>query len=270
MKLILSNRGIIRDENFADFESGSVKVVYEVIRMIDGVALFLEDHFARLTNSVKMTGFELPFGLNEFRNLASELVQINQQKIGNVKFSCWQSPTGIEWTIQFIPHSYPEADVYLHGVDTDLLFAERENPNAKVVQSKIRETANRMLSELKLYEVLLVDQRGKITEGSRSNVFFVKQGVFYTAPVSDVLVGITRQKVIGCLKKLEFQLIEKAVLADEISQFDAAFLTGTSPKVLPVRSIGKTQFKSNDWRLQKLMEKYDQEILEYIELNRSF
>jgi len=126
-----------------------------------------------------------------------------------------------------------------------------------------------MIEELKLYEVLLVDRDGNITEGSRSNVFFVKAEVFYTAPESKVLVGITRQKVIECLRQLNFKLVEKSVSAVEISQFDAAFLTGTSPKVLPVNSIGKQVFNTQTVVLQKLMKSYDESIATYIEKAKS-
>lgn len=104
-----------------------------------------------------------------------------------------------------------------------------------------------------------------ITEGSRSNVFFVKDEIFYTAPESKVLVGITRQKVIECLRQLNFELVEKAVSAAEISQFDAAFLTGTSPKVLPVSLIGKLRLNIQVLVLQKLMKSYDDKIDAYIE-----
>jgi len=107
-----------------------------------------------------------------------------------------------------------------------------------VIQATIREGANKMIADQKLYEVLLVNRDNLITEGSRSNVFFVKDNVFYTAPASSVLVGVTRKKVIECLYKLEYMLVEEAVISSEIGNYDAVFLTGTSPGILPVQSIG--------------------------------
>jgi len=117
----------------------------------------------------------------------------------------------------------------------------------------------------------LVDRDGMITEGSRSNVFFVKGDVFYTAPASMVLEGITRQKVIECLTKLAFPVVEQAVKGNEIDKFDAAFLTGTSPKVLPVSAVGKQMFDVRNNAILKLMDIYNQMIQNYIrnELNLS-
>ena len=103
-----------------------------------------------------------------------------------------------------------------------------------------------------------------ITEGSRSNVFFVKDDVFYTAPAFQILVGITRQKVVDCLNGLNYPLIEQAVKASEMNQFDAVFLTGTSPKVLPVKSIGDLIFDARLSSVKKLIEHYDKLITQYI------
>jgi branched-chain amino acid aminotransferase len=212
---------------------------------------------------------QLEMDFFEFKSAIRELVKLNQTVAGNVKFEFSADSNERRWAIRFIPHSYPSWHQYQNGVSADLLFAERVNPNAKVIQHTVREKSNQMIKELKLYEVLLVDRDGLITEGSRSNVFFVKDEVFYTAPESKVLVGITRQKVIECLRQLNFKLVEKSVSAAEISQFDAAFLTGTSPKVLPIRLIGKLRLNTQVLVLQKLMKSYDDKIDAYIEKEKA-
>jgi branched-chain amino acid aminotransferase len=191
-------------------------------------------------------------------------VRLNHIKNGNVKFVLAEFEKVNHWSFSFIPHSYPDANDYEQGVKAQLLFAERENPNAKIIQNVIRERANQMIADQKLYEVLLVDRDGLITEGSRSNVFFVKGNRFYTAPAYQVLVGVTRQKVLQCLTELGFTIVEEAVLASEINTYDAAFLTGTSPKVLPVRSIGKQLFNTQLLVVNELMNQYNSMIDNYI------
>jgi branched-chain amino acid aminotransferase len=86
-----------------------------------------------------------------------------------------------------------------------------------------------------------------------------------------VLVGITRQKVLDCIKTLGFCIIEQAVSKAEISEFDAVFLTGTSPKVLPARVIGKQMFDVQNNAVLRVMDSYDQLIQCYIqdELNQN-
>lgn len=264
MNLVLSNEGLKFDSFFLETLIKTDLSVYEVIRIIDGVALFLEDHFDRLNRSMQIHGLILPMDFQDFKQNIAVLANQNQKTEGNVKFIYSVDCENIRWAFSFIPHTYPTIESYQEGVLTDLLFAERLNPNAKVIQSVIRDKANQMISDRNLFEVLLVDRDGMITEGSRSNVFFVKSNVFYSAPASMVLEGITRQKVIDCLKRLGFQVIEQAVLKDEIVDFDAVFLTGTSPKILPVKAIGKQLFDVRNNATLRLMESYDEMIWDYI------
>ncbi|HAQ18662.1 MAG TPA: aminotransferase class IV [Prolixibacteraceae bacterium] len=264
MEKVVSNAGVVGEKEFWNeiFETGHS--VYEVIRIINGTALFCEDHFERLLVSSQLGNFNFRMEFSEFQTHISELISQNQKLNGNVKFLFSETEHQNYWVFSFIPHNYPTSEAYLHGVNTDLLFIERENPNAKLIQNSVRFEADQMIAERNLYEILLVDRHHKITEGSRSNVFFVKDEVFYTAHDTQVLPGITRQKIIVCLKKLGFEVIEVAVAASEISQFEAAFLTGTSPKVLPIRSIGNQKFKTQLPSVQKLMNMYDQMIEEYL------
>ena len=271
MNLILSNEGLIHETSYPDISYYSIQTVYEVIRVIDGVALFLEEHFLRLEISMQIQGLLLQMSYSDFKQNMAKLIRLNQMMEGNVKFVYSVAEGNVHWAFRFIPHNYPISENYQFGVTTDLLFAERQNPNAKVIQVGIRNLADQMIADRKLYEVLLVDRDGMITEGSRSNVFFVKSDVFYTAPDSMILVGITRKKVFDCLKELGYTIVEEAVSATEIDDFDAVFLTGTSPKILPVVSIGKRLFDVQNPAVVRLMDGYNLMIQNYIgkELNNS-
>lgn len=261
MVYIVTNNGIIKGNAL---QISADRPVYEVIRVIDGIALFLECHFERLVSSVQIRGLQLEMGFSEFRHHISELTKINRKLNGNVKFVLYEAENINQWSFTFIPHIYPSPNDYLMGVETGLLFAERDNPNAKIIQNTISEIANQMITDKKLHEVLLVDRNGMITEGSRSNVFFVKGNRFYTAPTTKVLVGVTRTKVMECLVELNFTIIEEAVSISEIGTFDAIFLTGTSPKVLPVHCIDNIQFQAKNFFVEKLMARYDLKIETYL------
>lgn len=265
----ITETGVFSSDDLVLRKMNSEDAVYEVVRVMDGVALFLFDHFLRMCASLRSQGFEPLWSFSEFKEKVEALIAVNQRTEGNIKIVFLPCSDGPGQFFAFISHSYPTPEMYEKGVSVGLLFAERKNPNAKVIQSSVRERANQMIQEKSLYEVLLVDRGGAITEGSRSNVFFVKAGVFYTAPEIMVLVGITRQRVIDCIKSLNFEIVEKAVAADEIGDFEAVFLTGTSPKVLPIRAIGDLQFKVDHPKVQRLMKRYDQLIDEYIKNAKS-
>ncbi len=264
MNKIITHEGLISESDFQSETFNSDRTIYEVIRVIEGVGIFLEDHFHRLLKSIQTQSIQSDMNFGDFRQKIEELVLINKKLDGNVKFVYLASESNTQWAFYFIPHYYPTVDDYRNGVSTNVLFIERKNPNAKIIQNTIREKANQLIADQNLYEVLLVNRDGQITEGSRSNVFFIKNDVFFTAPESMVLVGITRQKVIECIRQLGFSILEEAVPKSDIFRCDAVFLTGTSPKVLPVRSIGNQKYPTSLKAVSDLMNIYDKMIVQYV------
>ena len=119
--------------------------------------------------------------------------------------------------------------------------------------------------DLGLYEVLLVDNDHNVTEGSKSNTFFVKGNTIVTAMAQDVLCGITRLQIVSLIHSLRIPLEERKIHLSELSDFDAAFISGTSPKVLPIRSVESIEYKVDNPIVQKLSEAYNKSISNYIE-----
>lgn len=233
--------------------------IYEVLRVKDGIPLFLEDHLIRFYNSAKIAGKTLRFSENQIETFLNRLIRKNNIQEGNILISC-----KINLKAFFISHSYPTIEMYKNGVVCGILKAERENPNAKVFQTSVRQKANNLIVEKGFYEVLLVDHQNRITEGSRSNVFFIRGNEIFTAPQNKVLLGITRQKTIDRAEKLGFKVIEKEISYADISTFQAVFITGTSPKILPLKQIENVVFDVENKLVRELMNSFDECIDEYI------
>lgn len=233
--------------------------VYEVIRVLEGIPLFLEDHLDRMYQSAILAGKIIPFSKEKIIEILAELIKVNDVKEGNVLLSC-----KINLKAFFISHNYPSADMYKDGVVCGLLHAERMNPNAKVFQTKVRELANQLISEKGFYEVLLVDQHNSVTEGSRSNVFFVKGSNLITPPAGQVLMGVTRQKTLQCAALIGINRKEEKVDLSGLHDFDTLFITGTSPRILPVRQVEDYRFDPKNPIVRQLMESYDSMINDYV------
>jgi len=233
--------------------------IYEVLRVEHGVPLFLEDHLLRFYNSASLAGKTIPFNQEQVSLFVLKLIRGNQVLYGNILLSCKENLKAF-----FIPHKYPDSKWYETGVPCGILKAERENPNAKVFQTPVRQKADEMMEKQDLYEVLLVDHLNRITEGSRSNVFFVKNDSLLTPPGNEVLLGITRQKTILLAKKAGIPVLEQDVPLADLSHFQAAFITGTSPKILPVSQIDNNKFDPQNSLVKSLQNKYDELIKNYV------
>jgi branched-chain amino acid aminotransferase len=233
------------------------KVAYEVIKIIDNAPLFLEGHFARLQTSTEKARIPLYKSKTEIARFITLLSQENQIDTGNVEILV---STNL-FLIRFIPHFYPPLKLYEDGISVGFYYAERSNPNAKIKNRRLRESINKKLIKKQLYELILVSRQGNITEGSRSNVLFIgKDNKIYTAPESQILKGITREEVLKICKRLNFELVEKTITKKDLKNFDSAFITGTSPGILPIKSINNQRFSIENGILKKVMNEYQKAV----------
>lgn len=241
------------------------KVVYEVVRLIDGKPLFWHDHFLRLVESCNIAKIDFNLSLAALTKALQELVTANHAQSINFKIEVFETNAILHYRIFLIPIHYPDIKLYKSGVSLGLMQAERKNPRAKVVNTPVRDKANRLIAEDDYFEVLLVNAKGEITEGSRSNVFFIKGSTLITPPVAVVLPGITRGQVMKIALQLGFTVEENTVTVSELPTFDLAFITGTSPMLLPAASVGNLNYNPDNAIFKSLLNEYRQRVA--IDLN---
>jgi len=244
------------------------KSLYEVIRIINGVPLFLENHLDRLYNSAKITNLEIGYDLEEIKAIIAKLIEYNDIENGNVKivFNYKEgNQVNKNFLAYYITHSYPTKEQYENGVPVILYHGERNNPNAKVINTAFREKVDEEIRNQKVYEAILVDRDGNITEGSKSNIFMVKENEVITAPLEAVLPGITRQTIINLCAELGIRISEQKINFNDLKGIDGLFISGTSPKVLPINIVNDINFKSSSNKvIGSIMEAYDNNIEKYV------
>ncbi len=258
------HNGILSDA-FDLRHSDSSIIIYEVIRVMDGVCLFIEDHIARLMNSARLAGERLPLSEPQFILSLNELVAANNIRQGNIKLVIEMAGGNKNYSAYFITHYYPSSEQYINGVKVVALKAERTNPNAKIWQSELKQKVDLMLKDKSIYEVALFDYDGFITEGSKSNLFFVKDDAVVTAPYNRVLPGVTRKYVLQACIRLKIDINENCLHYRELPSLQAAFISGTSPKVLPIAKIDTYNVPVKNDLLRTIMNEYDTIVNEYLQ-----
>lgn len=275
--------------------------IYEVIRVENNIPLFFTDHLLRFENSLKKLDLtwtslkhtsikpnvprqftsHLYYSANKYTNI-NDKVQgsdftpsrlliaihqlINSKTIidGNIKISCFVNTMAeCQYYIYPITSSYPTPQMYTEGVLTDLFDAERDNPNIKIGSTEVRKNANSEIKKKQIFETLLVNHNGLITEGSRSNVFFIIDNTIYTAPSEQVLEGIIRKKVLEIIKSSAIHFKMECINISQLNKVESAFLTGTSPRILPINKIGDLNLDVDNPILRELMQKLNTAIQAY-------
>ena len=259
LKYILNTRELPVSE-FNDDILQSGKVVYEVIRVEEGVPLFVEDYLDRLEKTIHLSGINVDLSRNHILESILRLIRINDHKSGPVKLML----SSDDFLLHYMKPYLPDTDGYISGVKTIFMHEERINPNAKVWNAVFREKIIAALKQSGAYEAILVSKNQEITEGSRSNVFFVKGDELFTAPASTVLPGITRMKVLKACSLVGIKVNEVPLPFGEIRNFESAFLTGTSRKVLPICQIDDLIFHADNELVKTISAKFEEITAGYI------
>ncbi len=238
--------------------------VYEVIRIVEGIPLFIEDHLDRLESSFRISKRTYRFEREKLIKLTHRLVSINQCEEGAVKYIFDESG----YILHLMKLYLPKPHEYKTGVKTIFFEAERQTPNAKVWNGFLREKIVKAMQDKDAYEAILIDQEGFITEGSRSNVFFIREDKVFTTPSDLVLQGITRQKVMMICRNLSISVTEERVGKSKVSDYDALFLTGTTRKIVVVRSIDECSFSVENDLVKLITHEFEQLVADYVRKSR--
>jgi branched-chain amino acid aminotransferase len=229
--------------------------IYEVIRIIRGLPVFYYDHIERLETSTRLQKKIMLAGSDELRRNILTLVKSEKRKEINLKV-VFNYNKSDNYLIYLIESSYPTHEQFKNGVKGVLFNAVRKDPESKVIDHKLRTGIYHKLMHDGAYEALLVNNANCITEGSRSNIFFIKEQSLFTAPENTVLNGITRKHIIEICRENNIEINFTCIKSDKIYEYESAIMTGTSPTVLPFCCIDKTRFNVSNALISMLRYMY--------------
>lgn len=238
--------------------------IYEVFKVENGIPLFLEDHIDRFYESALIDNYNLGFSRKVLLQRLKSLIESNKLKNGNVRFQYVNHPELgyfiMAW-VAFRPH--PSKNDIENGIQLKSFQGNRTTPHSKRVNLPLWQAAEKIISA-DIAEVLLVTENGLVTEGSRSNIFFVKGEKLFTPPNSLVLKGITREKIIELAKTNNISFNEKNLHLNELGDYDACFLSSTSKSVLHIKKIDGFEFSVPHALIRKIELLYDNLAKQYL------
>jgi branched-chain amino acid aminotransferase len=232
--------------------------VFEGERAYGGEIFKLAEHTARLYDSAKMLGFEIPYSQQQINDACRETLRRGKLSDAYVRPVAWRGSEAMgvsaqhnrinvaiaawEWPSYFKPEDR------LKGIRLDIAEYRRPDPMTAPSKSKASGlymicTLSKHAAEQKGYaDALMYDWRGQVAEATGANVFFVKDGVLHTPTADCFLDGITRRAVMALAQKRQIKVVERAIMPEELAGFEQCFLTGTAAEVTPVSEIGPYKF----------------------------
>ena len=214
--------------------------IFDFFRIMSGRPIFLMDHLDRFLASAQKMGIQHSYSKETLKLLIEELATMSKDECLGVKMilTAGDSLNGFdpigESNLYILPQVFSFADP-VRGMKLMSIEYQREMADIKSLNYAF---ALRNWAEVKAKgfdDVIYHTHAHGVSESSRSNLFFVKDGVFHT-PQSNILEGITRKHVMDLIQQ-KYTLKLGDYSLEEFMQADEVFTTGSTKRVVPITQI---------------------------------
>lgn len=233
--------------------------VFETFRWKGSPPVYLDKHIDRMEIGSEFLSIPFP-GKRRIKTAVEEAVKTSKIADAYVKV-CLLSSGGMKF------HERAKEGCVL--VIVREYEPQKENMRAHVVQ--MRRTSSSPLLRVKSVnylenvlarreamekcydEAIFLNERGEVTEGSSTNIFWVKKEVLHTPAVEcGLLPGITREALISLAPKMGLNVVEGRFRLDEVISSDCVFLTNSLVGMVALTCVDKTDVKLDEKMFAKL------------------
>lgn len=233
--------------------------VFEGERAYAGRIFKLTEHSQRLAASAETLGFALPCSVEDVDRACDEVLRANNITDGYVRPIAWRGSEmmGVSAQTSRIHlaiaawnwGSYFSEEARQKGIRMCTSPWRRPAPQCAPVHAKASGlymicTLSKHKAEADGYhDALMLDWRGQIAEATGANIFLaMPDGRLHTPTPDCFLDGITRRTVIDLARSRGIDVVERAIMPDELRDAREVFLTGTAAEVTPVGEIDSYRF----------------------------
>lgn len=226
--------------------------VFEGERAYAGSIFKLREHTERLIASGRILGFEIPWSAEQIDAACREVLAANNLTDAYVRPIAWRgteqlSVSAQQTTIHLAIACWAWPNLFgadrMTGVRLGMAPWKRPHPETAPTASKAAGlymigTLSKHAAEAAGFDdALVLDWRGRVSEATGANIFFVMDGAVHTPTPDCFLDGITRRTVMSIARRHQMTVIERTIELDELPRATEVFLSGTAAEVTPVREI---------------------------------
>jgi len=222
--------------------------VYEVTAVVRGKLVDYEPHMERLDRSLKEIEMAWPCSKDELKAMHMELIRRNNLDQGWVYMQVtrgsadrdFKFPKDVKSTLigfTQVKNLLDNADART-GVKVitvpDIRWVRRDIKSVMLLAPVLGKQA---AAKAGAFEAWMIED-GKVTEGTSSNAYIVKDGKVITRPISNhILAGVTRRGLLKLAREHDVTIEERLFTPEEAYAADEAFLTSSSNFVMPIVEI---------------------------------
>lgn len=221
--------------------------LFETLKIVNGTIIFMEEHFNRLRKGCTELGLHFNYDLKNLQKYAEELIRLNSIFFGSLKILYLKNKNQYDLLITTNENIYT-VEKYMKGFHICIASAKR-NPHSKLTYIKsnnylenLMEKANANMKGFD--EAIYFNVDDNLSEGSYTNIFFVRDNTVYTPSIScGLLPGIMRDKVIDLINKLSIKLEIGQFHKEDLLGAEEIFLTNSLMEIMPVTKLEEKIFR---------------------------
>jgi len=248
--------------------------VYELIPVYNGKPFLLNDHLDRLDASLSLIGMKKY--TSQTLSISKIIAEIISKNNLSNSFVYIQITRGIQNQRQHVFNTKINPTVLVMSQNYKTFNDEEIKKGFKAVihddyrWSRANIKCTSLLGNVLLknyaenndaYETILTRDK-KITEGSASNVFFVKNKEILTPKLgNNILSGITRNLILATLNKNKFNTQECDIHVDDIENMDEVWCSSSTNSVVPIikinnKDVGTGKVGNFSKEIHRLIQEY--------------
>lgn len=243
--------------------------LFETMKVVNGVPLFLKDHVDRLVRGCAILGLNAGpvFDYEKLKGIVTQLLDKNNVLNARVRLTVFRDGDGLYfttsdrcfWHISCLESEQGYYETNKFGINLGVFNEEVKTTgklsNVKTLNSLVYIVAATYAQKHSFDDVLISNTRGNFIETVSSNLFVFKDGNLNTPPLSDgCLEGVLRKNVIRISETNGLKCIETSVDTDMLNNADEILLTNVIKGVQWVKNFNGNSYSGQiSEKLNKLL-----------------
>lgn len=227
--------------------------VFEGIRFYNRSAFRLAAHLRRLSDSARAIRLTIPYDYATLAEATKAVIAASAAENGYIRLVVTRGPGDLGLD----PDSCHRPNVFLIAAPLRIVSDAVRSQGARLIIASTRRLAadgldprikslnylNHVMARTEANlagadEAVMLNQHGRVAEGTADNVFAVRNGRLWTPPAFEgALEGITRGLVLELARAEGLDCHESPLTAYDLYTAEECFLSGTGAELIPVREI---------------------------------
>lgn len=242
--------------------------VFSTLRIYEGVLFAFERHYRRMCRDARLTRVPVPVSAAQLEQWLLKLVEANGVVNGTLRVAIVRNHGGafegsgiqrdsdvIAFTTELTNWGNGVRLYYVpHGRHSASPFA-----GAKVTSWLENLAWNEEAHERGFDEVILLNERGEVSECTSANIFAIAGKNVWTPPLntSGCLPGVTRAILLEEIQVPGISIAERNLTPSELEEADQVFITSTTRNLLPVLEIDRRRLRQASAVLAALSQEFE-------------